>query len=207
MSEVTLQTIVQIDIPTRKKISGNPQVATMGEIELHACVYEARPDVVAVCHVNGNDWIQLAGCFGLELKAFGVEGADLINSIGVYPYPYMLSTNETAGPMAKALGKGKAVVCSAHGAVTVSEKGPEDAVMNVFNLGQICKMNVLAYMMAGRDYKKYAVSNAVLKRFDVIDKEMKKRVRATYTPGKSLIVDLIKANAAFARTLRDRSIE
>jgi ribulose-5-phosphate 4-epimerase/fuculose-1-phosphate aldolase len=205
MSEVTLQTIVQIDIPTRKKVSGDPEVATMGEIELHACVYEARPDVVAVCHVNGNDWIQLVGCFGLELKAFGVEGADLINSYGVYPYPYMLSTNETGRAMARALGKGKAVICSGHGAVTVSEKGPEDAVMNVFNLGQVCKMNVLAYMMAGPDYKKYAISDAVLKRSEVIDKEMKIRVRATYTPGKNLIVDLIRANAAFARTLKKRS--
>ena len=207
MSEVTLQTIVQIDIPTRKKVSGDPLVATMGEIELHACVYEARPDVVAVCHANGNDWIQLAGCFGLELKAFGIEGADLINSYGVYPYPYMLSTNETGRPMAEALGKNKAVICSGHGAVTVSEKGPEDAVMNIFNLGQVCKMNVLAFMMAGREYKKYAVSDAVLKKAEVIDKEMKARVRATFTPGKSLVVDLVRANAAFARTLRDRSQE
>jgi ribulose-5-phosphate 4-epimerase/fuculose-1-phosphate aldolase len=201
MSEVTLQTLVQIDIHTRKKVSGDSKVATMGEIELHACVYERRPDVVAVCHVNGNDWIQLVGCFGLELKAFGVEGIDLINSYGVYPFPYMLSTNETGRAMAKALGNGKAVICSGHGAVTVSDKGPEDAVMNIFNLGQVCKMNVLAYMMAGPDYKKYAISDTVIKRFEVIDREMKKRVRATYTPGKNLIVDLIRANAALARTL------
>ena len=44
MSEVTLQKLVQIDIPTRSKFAGEMEVATMGEIELHACIYEARPD-------------------------------------------------------------------------------------------------------------------------------------------------------------------
>jgi len=46
MSEVTLQTLVQIDIATKEKVAGEMEVATPGEIELHTCIYEARPDVV-----------------------------------------------------------------------------------------------------------------------------------------------------------------
>src|SRR4030042_5420299 len=43
MSEVTLQKLVQIDIPKRSKVAGEMKIAKMGEIELHACIYEARP--------------------------------------------------------------------------------------------------------------------------------------------------------------------
>ena len=63
MSEVTLQKLVQIDIPSRSKVAGEMEVATMGEIEVHACVYEARPDVVAVCHGHA-DYTQLCGTLG-----------------------------------------------------------------------------------------------------------------------------------------------
>src|SRR3990170_7120909 len=37
MSEVTLQKLVQVDISTREKVAGEMEVATLGEIELHAC--------------------------------------------------------------------------------------------------------------------------------------------------------------------------
>src|ERR1035437_8178606 len=115
MSEVTLQKLVQIDIPSREKVAGEMEVATMGEIEVHACVYEARPDVVAVCHGHA-DYMQLCGTFGLELKAFTAEGLDfIVDGYGVYDKPYMIATPETGIPMAKALGKHSAVLVAGHG--------------------------------------------------------------------------------------------
>src|SRR5512136_152941 len=66
MSEVSLPSLVQIDIPTREKVAGEMEVATMGEIEVHACVYEARPDVVSVCHGH-SDHVILCSMFGLNL--------------------------------------------------------------------------------------------------------------------------------------------
>src|SRR5512135_849189 len=87
MSEVTLQKIIQVDIPTRSKVGGEMEIATMGEIELHACIYEARPDVVAVCHGH-SDYIQLCSKFGLKLKAFSNEGMHIVvDGYGVYDKP------------------------------------------------------------------------------------------------------------------------
>jgi ribulose-5-phosphate 4-epimerase/fuculose-1-phosphate aldolase len=110
MSEVTLQKLVQIDIATRSKIAGEMEVATMGEIEAHACIYEARPDVVSVCHGHA-DYTQLCGQFGLKLKAFGLAGLEIvIDGYGLYDKPYMLASPETGIPMAKALSKHSVVL-------------------------------------------------------------------------------------------------
>ena len=80
MSEVKLQKLVQIDIPTREKVAGEMEVATMGEIELHACVYEARPDVVSVCHGH-SDYVILCSLFGLNLKVFGRQSYAYTSSL------------------------------------------------------------------------------------------------------------------------------
>ena len=105
MSEVTLQKIVQIDITSRQKVAGEMEVATMGEIELHSCIYEARPDVVAVCHGHA-DYMQLCGTFGLKLKAFSADGMNFVSrGYGFYDKPFMIASSDTGVPMAKALGQ------------------------------------------------------------------------------------------------------
>ncbi len=200
MSEVTLQKLVQIDIPTRSKVAGEMEVSTMGEIELHACIYEARPDVVAVCHGH-SDYTQLCGTFGLKLKAFAMEGLDIvINGYGVYDKPYMLASPETGVPMAEALGKHNVVLLSGHGSAAVSTKGPEDCMQNLMMLEQLCKMNWLAFTAVGKDYEKYAFSDETLKEYFRLFKKM---VERNITPGKDLIKDQCYYNAAMVKTFRE----
>jgi ribulose-5-phosphate 4-epimerase/fuculose-1-phosphate aldolase len=200
MSEVTLQKLVQIDIPSREKVAGEMEVATMGEIEVHACVYEARPDVVAVCHGHA-DYMQLCGTFGLKLKAFTAEGLDfIVDGYGVYDKPYMIATPETGIPMAKALGKHSAVLLAGHGAVTATTKGPEDAMMSLIRLEELCKMNWLAFTAVGKDYEKYAFSAATIKEHLRLGAQMRGRFN---TPGKDLTIDQCNYNAAMAKTFRE----
>lgn len=200
MSEVTLQKLIQIDIPTRSKIAGEMEVATMGEIEAHACIYEARPDVVSISHGHAN-YTQLCGQFGLKLKAFGVTGMKIvINGYGLYDKPYMLASQETAVPMAKALGKHSVVLLAGHGAVAVSTDGPEDSIMKLITLEQLCKMNWLAFTAVGKEYEKYGFDDATLKEHVKLNSKMLERHA---TPGKDKIKDICYYNAAMAKTFRE----
>ncbi len=198
MSEVTLQTIVQIDIPTRAKVAGEMEVATMGEIELHACIYEARPDVVAVCHAHADHTI-LCGQFGLRLKAFSMDGIGFVTGgYGVYDKPYMIASPETGIPMAKALGSYGAVLLAGHGAATVSTRGPEEAIQSMISLEELCKKNWLAFSAVGKDYEKYAFTEDTIREARRLSSTMRDRYD---TPGKDLTKDQCYYNAAMARPL------
>jgi ribulose-5-phosphate 4-epimerase/fuculose-1-phosphate aldolase len=201
MSEVTLQKLVQVDIPTRSKVAGEMEMTPMGEVELHACIYEARPDVIAVCHGH-SDYTQLCGTFGLKLKAFSVEGIEfVINGYGIYDKPYMLASPETGIPMARALGKYSVVLLAGHGAASVSTQGPEDCIMNLMVLEQLCKMNWLAFTAVGRDYDKYAFDDATIK--EHVRLSSARRVRFV-RPGIDMMAkDLCYYNAAMAKTFRE----
>jgi len=200
MSEVTLQKLIQIDISTREKVAGEMEVATMGEIELHACIYEARPDVVAVCHGH-SDYTQLCGTFGLKLKAFTLEGmAFVVNGYGVYDKPYMLASPETGLPMAKALGQHSVILLAGHGSAAVSTEGPEDCIKKLITLEQLCKMNWLAFTAVGKDYEKYAFDDSTIREHIRLSNIMRERHA---TPGKDQTKDLCYYNAAMVKTFRE----
>ena len=193
MSEVSLPSLVQIGIPTREKVAGEMEVATMGEIEVHACVYEARPDVVSVCHGH-SDHVILCSMFGLNLKVFGREG------YGVYEYPYMIASRETGVPMAKELGNNHVVILKGHGAVTASTEGPEDAVQRLMNLEQMARITWMAFSAVGKDYEKYGFNEKILAESRRLSSQMRDRFN---TPGKDLTKDQCYYNAAMVKTFRE----
>ena len=200
LSEVSLQKTVQIDIPTRSKVAGEMEVTSMGEIELHACIYEARPDVVAVCHGH-SDYAQLCGEFGLKLKAFSIDGVEFVlEGYGLYDKPYMIASPETGILVAAALGKHSAVLLAGHGSAAVSTKGPEESVMKLMRLEQLCKMNWLAFTAVGKEYEKYAISEATLKEGQKLSRIMRERY---LTPGKDRDKDMCYYNAAMVKTFRE----
>lgn len=200
MSEVTLQKLVQIDIATGTKVAGEMEVSTMGEIELHKCIYEARPDVVAVCHGH-SDHVQLCAIFKLKLKAFSFEAMDVVlDGYGVYDKPYMIASPGTGKATAKALGKHSVVLLAGHGAATASTRGPEDCIMKLIRLEQLCKMNWLAFTAVGKKYEKYAFDDLTVKEHLRLNSIMLRRVA---TPGKNTTKDLCYYNAAMAKTFRE----
>ncbi|MFC2072909.1 class II aldolase/adducin family protein, partial [Chloroflexota bacterium] len=193
MSEVTLQKIIQIDIPTREKVAGEMEVAPMGEIELHTCIYEARPDVDSVCHAQ-SEYIILCSLFGLNLKTFGRNG------YGIYDKPHRISSPETGIPMAKALGKHNVVLLKGHGAAVVSTQGPEDCVQRLMKFEELCKMTWLAFTAVGKDYEKYGISDATYEEGRGLNTEMMARHD---TPGKDKMKDQCYYNAAMVKTFRE----
>jgi len=200
MSEVTLQTVIQIDIHSRAKVAGEMEVATMGEIEMHACIYEARPDVVAVCHGH-SDYVQLCSQFGLTLKALTTEGISIVvDGYSVYDKPYMIASPDTGIPMAKALGKNNIVLLAGHGAAVASTRGPEDCIQTLISLEQLCKMNWLAFTAFGRDYEKYSIDDATIKEHFRLSGTMKDRFA---TPGKDLTKDQCYYNSVMVKTFRE----
>ena len=200
MSEVTLQKLIQIDISTRSKVAGEVEVATMGEVEIHACIYETRPDVVAVCHGH-SDFVQLCSQFGLKLKAFSNEGVNIVaRGYGVYNKPYMVASPETGIPMAKALGNFSVVLLAGHGATTVSTKSPEDSIQTLISLEQLCKMNWMAFAATGQEYEKYAFDDATIQEHLRLGVKMSDRFA---TPGKDLTKDQCYYNSAMVRTFRE----
>lgn len=200
MSEVTLQKIIQIDITTREKVAGEMEVSTMGEIELHASIYEARPDVLAISHGH-SDYTQLCGTFGLKLKFFSVEGIEFMaNGYGFYDKPYLLASPETCVPMVKALGSHSVILLAGHGSATVSSEGPEDSVQKLMTLEQVCKMNWLAFSAVGKEYEKYAFNEAIIQENFRLNINMKERFK---TPGKSQAKDLCYYNGAMANNFRE----
>jgi ribulose-5-phosphate 4-epimerase/fuculose-1-phosphate aldolase len=195
MSEVTLQKIVQVDITTREKVAGEMEVATLGEIELHSCCCEARPDVVSVCHAH-SDYIILCSHFKLNLKVFGQE------EYGVYDRPHRIASPETGIPMAKALGKHNFVLLTGHGATVVSTRSPEDCVQKLMNLEQTCKLTWMAFAAAGKDFEKYGISEEVYEEGRRIDASARMGDRYN-TPGKDMTKDQCYYNAAMAKTFRE----
>lgn len=200
MSEVSLQKLIQIDISTRAKVAGEMEVATMGEIELHASLYEARPDIVSICHGH-SDYAQLCGQFGLKLKAFTNEGLHLItDGYGLYDKPYMIASTKTGLAVASALGKYNAVLLAGHGAATVSRQGPEDCIQTLIVLEQLCKMNWLAFTAVGKDYEKYAFDKATIEEHLKSGSAMSARFQ---TPGKDMAKDQCYYNSAMVKTFRE----
>ena len=201
MSEVTLQKIVQVDISTREKVAGEMEVATLGEIELHSCVYEARPDVVSVCHAH-SDYIILCSMFGLNLRIFPAVGGMGRLEYGVYDKPFRIASPETGIPMAKALGQHNIVLLVGHGATVVSTRGPEDCVQRLMNLEEICKLTWLAFSAVGKDYEKYALSDAIYEEGRKVGADARMSDRYA-TPGKDMTIDQCYYNAAMAKTFRE----
>ncbi|MFC1992137.1 class II aldolase/adducin family protein [Chloroflexota bacterium] len=201
MSEVTLQKIVQVDISAREKVAGEMEVAPLGEIELHSCVYEARPDVVSVCHAH-SDYIILCGLFGLNLNFLPLSGGPRWSEYGVYDKFYRIASPETGIPMAKALGDHNICLLVGHGATVASTRGPEECINRLMNLEELCKITWLAFSAVGKDYEKYGISDATYEEGRKVGANARMHDRYD-TPGKNMGMDKCYYNAAMVKTYRE----
>jgi ribulose-5-phosphate 4-epimerase/fuculose-1-phosphate aldolase len=125
---------------------------------------------------------------------------NIINGYGVYDKPYMIVSAETGIPMAKALGKYSVVLLAGHGAAAVSTQGPEECIMNLIALEQLCKINWLAFTAVGKDYEKYAFDDAAIREHRRLGAVTRDRFDM---PGKDMAKDLCYYNAAMVKTFRE----
>jgi ribulose-5-phosphate 4-epimerase/fuculose-1-phosphate aldolase len=97
------------------------------ERSIHGCIYQARPDVNAVCHSHAQQLIPFA-VTGLPVKPIWAMGATIGDEVPMWDiredFPHddgMLIVNDTIGSsLAKRLGAGRACLLASHGAVVAA---------------------------------------------------------------------------------------
>ncbi len=101
---------------------------------IHACIYQARPDVSSVCHAHTEmsilfsmSPVGLRPMSGQSSPRFGVE------PLPVYPYPRLIQDRERGDRLAKALGNRVAVLLRGHGCA-VTGSSIQDTVIRVLEL-------------------------------------------------------------------------
>ena len=149
MIKTTILNVVTVDF-AGKKVEGASDVTIPGEIQLHSYIYQARPDVGAICHAHPHFTI-LASDLNIPLKPMCNEGLNIF-PIMMYRDNALISTDEHGQGLVKALGTAPTCMLRGHGAVTVGDT-PENAMLNMMYLEDQAKLNVYACMAVGKDYQ------------------------------------------------------
>jgi L-fuculose-phosphate aldolase len=133
-------------------LDGPPYSLQCGEVKIHSCIYQARPDVVSVTHVHP-DYVVLTSVLGVPIRPMAQEGARLVlNPIPVFPQTKTINSDEEGKAVAQLLGNGEAVILYGHGAVTVSTRSVEGSVMTMAQLEHQARLNFLAASAMGVDH-------------------------------------------------------
>ena len=106
-----------------------------GETTIHAQIYRARDDVVAVCH-NHSPYAVTVASTGLDMRPVHPNGAIQSESIAVYDELYeeggmLVTTDEEGQAVADTLGDGAAVMLQSHGAVVVGRSVAEAVTCSI----------------------------------------------------------------------------
>jgi L-fuculose-phosphate aldolase len=111
-SAVTPEDIVAIDFDGRlEQGTAKPPL----EFPLHAEIYRARPDVMAIMHTHPK-WSTLLSMVGAPFRPVFPQGS-LLGDVPVLDSPLSINTCEMGARVAATLGAGPAVLLKSHGAV------------------------------------------------------------------------------------------
>src|ERR1700733_14060909 len=112
LDEITPQNILTIDLDG-KVVAGTAR--RHSEVFIHSEIFKARADVNCVIHTHPTYSIALSAT-GRPLKCYSQPGALFYESLGAYPDTINLIRTEAMGAgVARALGKGRAVLLKNHG--------------------------------------------------------------------------------------------
>lgn len=115
-------------------------VRSTGEFRLHMVAYRERPDIYCVVHAHPM-YATVWATWDKPLPAFVLPELGVVFGKDVAIAPYGASgTQQIAESIAPFIRVEDAVLMCRHGAVTVSNKGPEVALLDAFN-----KMEKLEY--------------------------------------------------------------
>ncbi len=132
-------------------ISAPKGIAPPAEIKLYTHIYKTRPDVGGIVHAHP-PFATVMSVIKTPMSVVCHEGA-YVTSLGVPIFDDMnlISTDETGGAMAAALGSKPALLLKAHGAVTVG-KTVEQATVHMIDLEEQAKMNVYCLSASGGNF-------------------------------------------------------
>src|SRR5580692_1760339 len=140
LDEITMQNILTIDL------EGNVVAGTArrhSEVFIHSEIFKARPDVNCVIHTHPTYSIALSST-GRPLKCYSQPGALFYETLGAYADTINLIRTEAMGAgVARALGKGRAVLLKNHG-VVVTGASIAEAVIGTIMLENGAMVQLLA---------------------------------------------------------------
>ena len=140
LDEITMQNILTIDL------QGNVVAGTArrhSEVYIHSEVLKARPDLNCVIHTHPTYSITLSAT-GRPLKCYSQPGALFYDELGAYTDTINLIRTQAMGAdVARALGRGHAVLLKNHG-VVVAGVTIEEAVIRVIMLENGAMVQLLA---------------------------------------------------------------
>ncbi|MCL6598133.1 MAG: class II aldolase/adducin family protein [Alicyclobacillus macrosporangiidus] len=125
---VTVRDVIRVDDDGRL-VEGEQEPPN--EVALHAEVYRARPDVLAVAHYHGQ-WGNVLTLAEIPLAPVTSVACGLGTDFPVYPHPDSISTPERGREVAKCLGKHKIVMLRAHGTVVTGRSLEEVLVASKY---------------------------------------------------------------------------
>lgn len=141
-------TIAVGDLGAVVPIHGALPDGVLGEVRIHQAIYARRPDVGAVCRIMPPQ-IGLLSVLRRTPRPRHGFGAYFAPGPQLWADPRLLRDDEAAGKLADRLGKGKAVVMRANGAVVVGENLIEAVALSWF-LEEAARVEV-GLMQMGQD--------------------------------------------------------
>jgi L-fuculose-phosphate aldolase len=140
LDEITMQNILTIDL------QGNVVAGTArrhSEVYIHSEILKARPDLNCVIHTHPTYSIALSAT-GRPLKCYSQPGALFYDELGTYTDTINLIRTQAMGAgVARALGRGRAVLLKNHG-VVLAGATIEEAVIRVIMLENGAMVQLLA---------------------------------------------------------------
>jgi ribulose-5-phosphate 4-epimerase/fuculose-1-phosphate aldolase len=121
------------------------------EWPIHACVFQARPDVMAVCHTH-SVWSTLFSVLPVKLRPLHHYGKFLsADGPPVYQAAGLVRTVERGRDLARTLGDGPVVLLRAHGDAVVGAS-IEQAIQRTVRLAKLGELAHLALLHGEPQY-------------------------------------------------------
>ncbi|HUD88990.1 MAG TPA: class II aldolase/adducin family protein [Xanthobacteraceae bacterium] len=139
LDEITMKNILTIDL------EGNVVAGTArrhSEVYIHSEIFKVRADVNCVIHTHPTYSVALSAT-GRPIKAYSQPGAMFAGEVGVYTDTITLIRSHALGAgVAKALGRGRAVLLKNHG-IVMTGKTIEEAVIGTVMLENAATIQLL----------------------------------------------------------------
>lgn len=132
-------------------VDGPPGVIQCGEVQIHSCIFKARPEVQSIVHVHPKFTVVMS-VLQHRLLPMAQEGVAMVKDpLPVYPHTKIVQTQAEGQELTQYLGDGDAVLMLGHGAVTVGGT-LEQSVTRMVQLEHQAEMNYYAYCAAGPNH-------------------------------------------------------
>jgi ribulose-5-phosphate 4-epimerase/fuculose-1-phosphate aldolase len=133
-------------------VDGPPEVIPCFEVQIHAAIYKARPDVLSVTHAHPK-FTTILSVLEKRIVPMCNEGVRVVrHALPVYRHQKLVLSEEDGSELASVLGpEAAAVLMFGHGATTTG-KTVEESVTAMIQLEHQAEMNYHACAIAGLDH-------------------------------------------------------